>query len=174
MSRTIPLKPFFETQACRSRRHCGPCRAQTPKGENFRAAIERKRGHSMAECPHGVTMGYVPPAPVPAARPKSNKQQRFKRRRQYIPGPGALVKLVLDRLGYRARFTCTCARMQQDMDAWGWIGCMKRGPAIVAAFIYQARQIGVEVPHDNLWGLLWGGMVNVAHRDAGVAGGGLG
>jgi hypothetical protein len=69
-------------------------------------------------------------------------------------GPGDVVKLVLDRMGYKAQGGCGCEAMRQKMNAWGWWGCWKRREEIAAWFQAKAREAGVEVDGKGVLALL--------------------
>lgn len=60
---------FFSHRLCTSRINCVDCRCEDARGENFRAAAEKKFGGSVTVCVHGVPMGFkrVDSMPVTAA-----------------------------------------------------------------------------------------------------------
>jgi hypothetical protein len=72
-------------------------------------------------------------------------------------GPGTLVKKVLVRLGFETHTNgvrcpngtmlsnCNCEGMRQQMDQWGWSGCLLRVGQLKKGFTEKARACGVEV-----------------------------
>ena len=141
----MKLKPFPKSENCIGLEQCPTCRAQTKAGSTFRASLGRAfvlpSGSPDFECPHGRPWGYVDPNPRPAAAPMKL-------------GPGGVVRLVLQRLGYRDVSGCGCSQYAAQMDAWGYSGCLMRRREITDWFIEKAREAGLQVQSVDVWGLL--------------------
>lgn len=81
-------------------------------------------------------------------------------------GPGDVVKLVLERMGFRydgnglvcangARIkNCSCESMRHQMNQWGVWGCWKRRKEIVQWFTDRGKLCGVEIEGASIMALL--------------------
>jgi hypothetical protein len=70
-------------------------------------------------------------------------------------GPGSLVRTVLNRLGFHRTKNCGCKRMCRQMNEWGWLRCATTHRAeIVAWFCDKAKEVGVTVTSESVWGLI--------------------
>lgn len=72
-----------------------------------------------------------------------------------LPGPGDLVKGVLERMGVTARPGCGCGRMRRQMNRWGWIACATtRRSQIVEWFSAKAKEQGLNVADETIGTML--------------------
>ncbi len=80
-----------------------------------------------------------------------------RKRKPLLPGPGDLVKIILQKLGHEVRegklycangkpvSGCGCRAMQEMMNAWGYLGCIKRMKRIVDWFSKKAKDCGHQI-----------------------------
>src|SRR5262249_46396607 len=79
-------------------------------------------------------------------------------------GPGGVVKLVLARLGYKPHPKCGCDEFREEMNRWGWWGCVRRRTEIVGWFVAKAREQGIAVDDHTMAALVRGGMRDLLRR----------
>ena len=64
-------------------------------------------------------------------------------------GPGDVLHVVLQRLGYPA---CGgCRRMRRQMNAWGWWGCWRHRDELLAWFKAKGKERGVKLTVSGLF-----------------------
>jgi hypothetical protein len=74
------------------------------------------------------------------------------------------VKLALARMGYQPHPACGCEEFRQQMNAWGWRGCLRRRGEIIEWFASKARERNISVTDDNIWSLIRGGLKDLLAR----------
>jgi len=156
---------------CRSGRFCQTCRDEFD-GVGFRAtqvgSYPQMYGPRM-ECNFGLPWGYQGPAPWANEFAAMVRKQMQTAAVQHIAeqptfGPGDVVKLVLNRMGYRPTPTCGCEEFRVQMNEWGWRGCLRRRREIVAWFLTKAREQGINVEENAIWPLIRAGLKDVLTR----------
>lgn len=81
-------------------------------------------------------------------------------------GPGDVVKLVLSRMGYQLHPNCGCEEFRQQMNAWGWRGCIRRRGQIIEWFALKARERDIQVTDASIWSLVRAGLKDLLKRRA--------
>ena len=151
---------------CRSGRFCQTCRSVSADGAAFRAQYRQSHPAMFAAdlaCAFGLPWNHVGNAPWSdqfAAMIRAQAQQAAVAAMADAPtfGPGDVVKLVLARLGYRPHPNCGCDEFRQQMNEWGWWGCLRRRREVVAWFVSKAREQDIAVADDSVWSLVRAGM----------------
>ena len=70
------------------------------------------------------------------------------------PMPGNVLGSIISKLGYKQTSGCNCNEMQQQMNSWGWSGCLYHQQEIVNWLIKKAKDEGIEIESKNVYGLL--------------------
>lgn len=104
------------------------------------------------------------PAPLAVGVRAERRQQiprQAGRKKSTLLSPGSLVKIVLDRIGYKAHGSCGCASFARWMNDIGWKGCWKHRRTIVKWFQIKAREAGIPLKDEEVLTLLIAGARDV-------------
>ena len=120
-------------------------------------------------CNFGLPWNHIGPAPWAgefAANVRANVQSTAADQiaRSNTFGPGDVVKIALTRMGYEPHPNCGCNEFRDQMNAWGWRGCLRRRREITAWFTAKARERNIQVSDDSIWSLVRGGMKDLLQR----------
>jgi hypothetical protein len=157
----------------RSGRFCATCRNTGSAGAEFRDAQRPQFGQQMFApgdaCVFGLPWGLAGHAPWAAqfatmVRERMLSAAADKTARGERLGPGDVVKLALAKLGYRSHAKCGCEEFRQQMNGWGWRGCLRRRKEIVEWFAAKAREQNIAVSSDALWPLIRAGLKDLLRR----------
>ena len=120
-------------------------------------------------CSFGLPWNHVGPAPWArefAAQVRANLQNAAADQiaRSSTFGPGDVVKIALSRMGYQPHPGCGCDEFRDQMNTWGWRGCVRRRREIIAWFSDKAREQNIAVGEDSIWSLVRAGMRDLLQR----------
>lgn len=108
--------------------------------------------------PHQLTIDVRDPRYVAikerGRKIRGNPHAKTDRKKHPLASPGSLVSSILKELGWKETTGCGCAAMRRAMDRLGWSGCFWHRAEIVAWFVAKAREQGITVDSESVWGLL--------------------
>jgi hypothetical protein len=158
---------------CRSGQLCQLCRdQQSPAGATFREA-RKPVYHEMYGpgfvCNFGIPWNHIGPAPWAKEFTVMVRQQMQSAAADQIAksptfGPGDVVKIVLSRMGYQPHPNCGCEEFRQQMNTWGWRGCLRRRAEIIEWFTAKARERNIDVNDASIWSLVRGSLKDLLKR----------
>ena len=169
----MPIDVLNLPVPCRSGRLCATCRNTGASGAEFRDAQRPQFGPQMFgpgdACLFGLPWNLEGQAPWAAQFAALVRQQMFsaaadKTARSDTFGPGDVVKLSLAKLGYRTHANCGCEEFRQQMNAWGWRGCLRHRKEIVEWFAAKAREQNIDVHSNAMWPLIRAGLKDLLQR----------
>lgn len=77
-------------------------------------------------------------------------------------GPGSVIEIVLERMGYQKGWNCGCAEFRDQMNTWGWWACaFKHRAKVVEWFTVKAKEQGVAIDGDGVWSLVRAGFIEL-------------
>jgi hypothetical protein len=167
----MPIDLLQLPPPCRSGRFCETCR-DAMRGLDFRAmhaATHPEMYGPRMECNFGLPWEHKGPAPwadqfTQMIRAQMQNAAADEMAAQSTFGPGDVVKLLLAKIGYRPHANCGCEAFRQQMNTWGWRGCLRRRKEIIDWFASKAREQGLHVEHDQWWSLIRAGMKDLLAR----------
>jgi hypothetical protein len=169
----MTIDPFKLPTPCRSGQLCQLCRdTRNPAGETFRQTHRDKFPQMYGPgfvCNFGMPWelkGVAPWAREFTLTIRSQMQEAAADQvaRSATFGPGDVVKLALARMGYQPHPGCGCDEFRDQMNAWGWRGCLRRRREIVEWFISKSREHDIDVTDETVWSLVRGGMKDLLRR----------
>lgn len=70
-------------------------------------------------------------------------------------GPGGMLHKLIEACGFKPGPQCGCAKFAQQMNEWGWLGCLTtHRQEIVDWLVAQAKKNGVELKSASVMGLV--------------------
>jgi hypothetical protein len=75
--------------------------------------------------------------------------------------PGNVVAIILKKLGYQSHKGCGCRALAEQMNKWGWRGCIRNREVLIKWFAIKAEESGIEITKDSLWALIKGGLKDI-------------
>jgi len=169
----MPIDLLKLPTPCRSGQFCQLCRdTLNPTAESFRQTQQTKFPQMYGPgfvCNFGLPWEHKGPAPWAgefATFVRAQMQDAAADRIAEGPtfGPGDVVKLALARMGYQPHPACGCEEFRQQMNAWGWRGCLRRRREIIEWFASKARERDIPVTDDNIWSLIRTGLKDLLAR----------
>ncbi|MBC8105691.1 MAG: hypothetical protein H7Z14_03805 [Anaerolineae bacterium] len=158
---------------CRSGQFCQLCRdSKNPTGATFRQSQLQMHPEMYGPayiCNFGLPWNHPGPAPWASdfsamVRAQMRSAAEAEVAKQPSTGPGDVVKLVLARMGYQLHPNCGCEEFRQQMNAWGWRGCIRRRKQIIEWFTLKARERNIDVTDASIWSLVRGGLKDLLKR----------
>jgi hypothetical protein len=169
----MSIELFKLPTPCRSGQLCQLCRdRRNPAGETFRKTHAPKFPEMYGPeflCNFGLPWNHVGPAAWAKEFAAMVRQQMQSAAADQIAkspsfGPGDVVKIVLGRMGYQPHPNCGCEEFRQQVNAWGWRGCMRRRREIIEWFTSKARERNIQVTDASIWSLVRGSLKDLLKR----------
>lgn len=97
---------------------------------------------------------------------KIESDPNYKRPRPKPRGPGDLVKIVLDKMGYASGFNCGCRQFSEKMNRWGWRGCVRNRREIIEWFTAKAKEQKIPIEGGGVWSLIRAGLKDLYRKSS--------